>query len=341
MHVSVRPLLCTLMLATSAHVLRAQTIELLELQRSTGVATSPFGTIGGMLEASAGVVLISDDVNKAVWRWDLAARRVSRFARDGRGPGEVLTPISLTRRPRGGFVLYDPGHASVLFFDQALAFERAARLDGGIVSNPKSIAVLSDGSFVVSGGRLRDPRHLHRYAATGEWLESYGDPSAAIISDNARIQSAGGALRALPEGFLFSYGAPLRLVRFATDTLASPARIAEDLQLLPELREESLYGPPGTVGPARGMRPYLWWHDRTTGVFVLPQGRLLNVVTRYHRGDSVWDLYDAGGQRLARTIVPRAWYAWDLTADGSILASYRDPTTDEPIAAVLKMQVRF
>jgi hypothetical protein len=117
-------------------------------------------------------------------------------------------------------------------------------------------------------------------------------------------------------------------------------RIAEDQQFLPELTEENLHGPARTQEPAKGLRPFLWWHDRSTGVFMLPDGRLLNVITRYHRGDSVWELYAVDGRRLVRTVVPIAWYAWDLTAAGDILASYRDPSTDEPNAAVLRIEVR-
>ncbi len=319
----------------------AQTsLTVVELHRSQGSAAAPFGTIGGMLEIAPGTVLITDDVNKAVWRWEPSGGRVSQFARDGRGPGEVATPVLFARRPGGGFALYDPGHASVLFFDDALAFEHAARLQQGIVSNPKSLAILADGSFIVSGGRLRDPRHLHRYAPSGAWIESYGDPSPRIVSDMAKIQSAGGAVRSMARGFLFSHGAPLRIVRFPANDFSSPRRLVEDVQFLPELTEDGLHGPVRTVGPGLRTRPFLWYHDRTTGVFVLSDGRILNVVTRFDRGDSVWDLYAADGRRIARTVVPRAWYAWDLGPAGHVLASYRDPDTDESIAAVLRIDMR-
>jgi hypothetical protein len=336
-----RGVACSLLwLCAGLQPLPGQGIRVTEVQRTAGNRSSPFGTIGGMLEASSGVVLISDDVNKAVWRWELGSQRVSRFARDGRGPGEVMTPVSFARRPAGGFALYDPGHASVLFFDPSLAFERTARLSGGIVSNPKSMAVLSDGSVVISGGRLRDPRDLHRFSAMGDWLESFGDPSPRVTSANARIQSAGGAVRALSRGLLFSHGAPLRIDRFTDNSFSSPRVLTEDVSTLPPLTEEVLHGTPRTVEPGLGLRPFLWWHDRSTGVFTLADGRMLNVITRYHRGDSVWDLYTADGNRLQRVILPRAWYVWDLTPSGRLLASYRDPETDEHIAVVLILEVR-
>lgn len=318
----------------------AQSIDVVEVRRSTGISSSPFGTVGGMVEAAPGVIIISDNVNKALYRWD-TANTVALFAREGRGPGEVLQPVSLARRPSGGFAVYDVAHGGVVFFDRELDFEQTIRMRGGIVSNPKGLAVLADGSFIVSGGRLRDPRGLHRYAASGDWLESFGDPSPAVVSDNAKVQSAGGAVRALRHGFLFSLGAPLRILRFPSDGFGAPALVVEDEQLLPALTEDNLHGPArlDLPEPRRG-RPFLWWHDRSTGVFELPDGRLLNVVTRYHRGDSVWDLYSADGLRLARKVVPRAYYAWDISSTGQLLASHRDSDTDEHIAVVLTLNIQ-
>jgi hypothetical protein len=41
--------------------------------------------------------------------------------------------------------------------------------------------------------------------------------------------------------------------------------------------------------------------------------------------------------RLARTVVDRAYHAHDLMSDGRILVSYRDPHTDEHIAAIVSV----
>ena len=326
------------MVGGSFHPAGAQTIQVRETAHTRGSASAPFGAIGGMLGVAPDTVLITDPVSKAVYRWDLASGGVSRFAREGRGPGEVQTPVVLARRPGGGVALYDIGRSGVLLYGSDHTFERLVRLKGGIISNPKGLAVLADSSFVVSGGRLRDPRHLHRYSPAGDWIESYGAPSSAIVTDNAKVQSAGGPVRALDKGFLFSSGAPLRIQRFPSNDLQRPSTLGEDLRLLPALTEDALHGPPKPR--LHGARPFLWWYDRSTGVFALPDGRILNVVTRYYRGDSVWDLYGADGTRLARQVVPRAYYAWDLLPSGQLLASYRDPDTDEHIATVLTVVLR-
>lgn len=331
-------LACTLAVP-SLTIAQGLTIEVVEVARTTGSRAAPFGTIGSMVESAPDTVIISDDVTPALHRWVPSTGSVTVVARSGRGPGEVLTPVSLARRPDGGFAVYDVGHSGVLFFDGDHRFESVARLQEGFVSNPKSLAVLADGSFILSGGRMRDPRHLHRYESSGQLVESFGDPSPQIRSDMNRIQSAGGALRVVENGgVLFSLGSPLTVMRFSGGQLRSPTVLARDSELLPELSDDNLQGPPEPR--AGGARPFLWWHDRSTGVFMLPGGRVLNVVTRYYQGDSVWDVYESDGTRLARTIVPRAYIAWDMIRDGRILASYRDPDTDEQIATVLQVNLR-
>lgn len=335
MSISLTAATVTLMLLSGAA--QPPSIDVVEVATTKGDSSAPFGTVVSMLEVERGSIIISDDKQKALHRWDAKSGGVTRLARAGQGPGEVQVPVSLGRRPGGGFALYDLSNG-VLLFDRALKFERRVLLQGGFVSNPKNLAVLSDSSLVVSGGRLWDPRQLHHYSPAGDWLESFGDPPAGLTSAYARVQTSGGALRALLTGFLFSAGTPLRILRFPGNAFASPSILSEDTRLLPELTEATITGPP--VPQSRGNPTFLWWHDRSTGVFSLSDGRILNVVTRFYRGDSVWDLYTRDGKHIARRTVPRAYHAWDLSADGNVLASYRDPDTDEYVAVVLRLVLK-
>lgn len=323
-------------LAAGAWSLQLPAIAVVEVASTKGDSSRPFGSVTSMVSAGTGLVLISDDKGKTVHRWSPPSGQVAVFAPPGQGPGEVQTPVLLAARPGGGVALYDVSTGLVLF-DRALRFDRRVALRGGIVSNPKSLAVLADSSILVSGGRLTDPRQVHHYSPRGELLASYGDPPAKLTSVYARIQAAGGAVRALPTGFLYSAGTPLRILRFSSNTFASPSLVFEDPQLLPEMTEATVTEPPTRDDPGTG---FLWWHDRSTGVFALADGRILNVVTRFYRNDSVWDLYSREGKHLARGTSPRAYYAWDLAPDGTVLASYRDRDTDEPVAVVLRIVVR-
>ena len=323
--------------ATGFSSVQLQTVTVVEVVSTKGDSSAPFGSVTSMLGVGPGSVLVSDDKQRMIHRWNTTNGRVAPFARTGQGPGEVQTPVLLAARPGGGVAVYDVSNG-LLLFDRGLRFDRRVVLRGGIVSNPKSMAVLSDSSVLISGGRISDPRHIHHYSPRGDLLASFGEPSAKLTSQYARIQTAGGAVRALPTGFLYSAGTPLRILRFPRNDFASPSLLMEDPRLLPEITEATVRGP--ATPQSRGNPTFLWWHDRSTGVFALPDGRILNVVTRFYRGDSVWDLYTPEGKHLARGILPRAYHAWDLAADGSVLASYRDRDTDEHVAVVLRVMVR-
>ncbi|HEX9699114.1 MAG TPA: hypothetical protein VGD06_06605 [Acidobacteriota bacterium] len=307
-----------------------------ELASTEGDPSAPFGTINDMLEVQPGVIAVADDVLHCVHAWTVESGRVRRLARRGPGPGEVETPMQLARRPGGGFALYDIGHSGILLYGPDLQHVRSV-LGIGLISNTKDLMVLPDGSFVLAGGRLSDPRHLHRYTSDGERVEAWGEPPATLTEKTAQIQAAGGALRLLANGgFLFSFGAPLRVIRFPAGAgLQEGEIVTEDLELRPEPTDDELVRP----GSRPGSRAFQWWFDRSSGILVLDDSSLLNVVTRHYQGDSVWDLYDPEGNRLARTVVDRAYYVHDLAHDGTIVAHYRDAETDEKVAVVLRLEL--
>lgn len=309
-------------------------IRVEEVASTKGNPAAYFGTIGDMVEVSPGLVMVADDVSERVHLWDVSAGSVRRFARAGDGPGEVRTPVQLARRPGGGFGLYDVGHAAVLLFDSTLAFDRKVPL-GPIISNAKDFSIMPDGSFLLAGGRIADPKHLQRYSSAGSRLAEWGEPSPLLEDVHARVQVAGGALRATGDGeLLFAVAAPYRVVRFSSLDLADPALVTEDLELVPVPSDEELVRP----GSFPGSTAFRWWFDRTTAVLELGDGRLLTVVTRFYEGDSVWSLHGADGRLLARSVVDRAYDVYDLMRDGRVVGSYRDPETDERTAVVVSVE---
>jgi len=167
-------------------------IRVEEVASTKGNPAAYFGTIGDMLEVSPGLVAVADDVSERVHLWDVSTNSVRTLARAGDGPGEVRTPAQLARRPGGGFGVYDVGHAAVLLFDPARAFERKVVL-GPVISNAKDFALLPDGSSVLAGGRIADPKQLQRYSSEGARLAEWGEPSPLLEDPHARVQAAGGA----------------------------------------------------------------------------------------------------------------------------------------------------
>lgn len=313
-----------------------QALRVEQVVATKGGATNPFAYLNDLIMTEDGRVLAADIDAGVVHWWDPIGGHHGIFARNGDGPGEVRTPARFARRPEGGFALYDVGASAVFLYGPDAVETERIRIPG-IVSNPKSLLVDDGGGVWISGGRLTDPRHIHVFDSTGTRTWAYGEPSPHLTSTYPRIQLAGGALALEPSGtVLFSYGAPLRIVRFRQGGSDSPEQVTEDTALLPELREEEVYRPFEEIPGAHVLS---WWHDRSTSLFPLPGGCILNVVTRREAGDSVWDVYREDGVRLDRTVLPIPYQVHDNHAPGRFLASFPDPLTDESVAVVLSVGV--
>lgn len=310
-------------------------VEVAEVATTRGSSATPFGTIGDLLALPSGRVVVTDDVVRAIWVWQPSSGEVTRLARVGRGPGEVQTPVQIARRRDGGIGVYDPGLSRVLLFDAQLEFERTI-LISGLVSNPKDFLFLRDGSFVISGGRLSDPAHLQRYGPEGARLGQWGEPGPMLEEPHTRIQMAGGALRDIGEGrWLFGSAMPYRVTLFSSADFSRPTLWFEDLSLVPEATEESLTSP-----LEGGATAFLWWFDRITGLFPLPDEGVLTVVSRFYSRDSVWSIHDRAGDLVGRVVVDRSYEVYDRVDDNHYVGTFRDPDTDERVAVLLQVLVR-
>jgi hypothetical protein len=63
----------------------------------------------------------------------------------------------------------------------------------------------------------------------------------------------------------------------------------------------------------------------------------LNVVTRFYRRDSLWELWDDDGRLITRTRIPRAYHPWAMVDGDHVLASYRTGDTDEHVLVLLAL----
>jgi len=204
----------------------------------------------------------------------------------------------------------------------------------GLVSNPKDLLLLADGSFVVAGGKISDTHHLQRYGPDGEMLEVWGTPEPGVTHPMAKVNLAGGSLRALADGgWLFAQTAPYRVARFAPEAFTSPVTLFEDTELVPNPTDEAL------VSIEDNRISFRWWFDHISGLVRLDGDRTLTVVTRYYSGDSVWTIHDASGDVVGRTVIDRAYKLHDQLDASTFVGSYRDPVTDERIAVVLDVAI--
>jgi hypothetical protein len=76
-----------------------------------------FSSITGFRELPDGRVLVSDGVDQALLRADLATQRIDTIGRTGQGPGEYKSPDVLVPLPAGATLLTDLGNARLTVFD--------------------------------------------------------------------------------------------------------------------------------------------------------------------------------------------------------------------------------
>jgi hypothetical protein len=78
-----------------------------------------------------------------------------------------------------------------------------------------------------------------------------------------------------------------------------------------------------------------WYYAQSRGVYLLQNGRILNVVTRVYQNDSIWEVWSSTGALLKRVRVHRAYRPFAVTGKGDMLVTYSDPDTDEYVVAEL------
>jgi hypothetical protein len=306
-------------------------VEIRETWATKGAPGQEFTWIGGMAENSDGSVWVTDSWNRVVVAFDRAGRSPRLIARKGKGPGEMEGPTLLAHRPRGGVAVYNVANGSVELFAENGRFERRVAIPT-LVYSPKGFVVQPSGHFVLSGGTARGTTSIHRFTADGEPAESW---YPAQRSSDPRVQPhiAGGPLAVLADGsLLFSQAAPHRIFRFGPSGDVG-RMFAEDRGLLKPVAEDFTRVKDGWVT----MR---WWFPQSRGVFPLSDGRVLNVVRNKEEGYSFWEVYSPRGRRIASARVERDYEPWAMARDGTLLASYTDPDTDEVVAARLAITVR-
>lgn len=310
-----------------------------EIWTVDGPDGAKFATIGGMVEASDGSIVLSDTTAQALYRYDPLSGAFRVFDRVGEGPGDLGTPTLLASAQDGLVALYDVGRRMILLYTAELTPVRNVPLRE-LITNPKGFTVLADGSFVVAGGRLSALMRegtvysVHRFSENGELIGGYVpvEPGEALRRDV--IQVVGGPLTALAGGgFLYSNSAPHGIISFSGDLAPSP--VAADPELLEPIAEQ--FSVNETRQGHRTLR-YRWFYDQSRGVYPRPGGNIWNVITREERGDSLWEVWNPDGTLACRLRVERPYRPFAATADGNVLATYADPESLETLAALLRFR---
>lgn len=288
-----------------------------------------FGGINGVVEGPDGEVWVSESMSRSVAAISPDGLRTRIVTRSGDGPGELRLPTLMTRAGADEIAVLDLGRRSVDFFGTGGEFVRRVVLSHAVV-HPKGLAI-RNGRIVVSGGIFGNGHAIHLFSAAGE-LEHSWHPAPRTRNPRAGLMVAGGPLAVDAQGgILFSLAAPHRLVRYAPEGGAGRV-IASDPDLLRPVGDDFIREDGVT-------RTFDWYFPQSRGVFVRPDGTILNVVRFHAEGYTLWEVYRPDGTPVVRQRVNRAYEPWAMTRDGDVLASYADPDTDEPIVTRLRIDV--
>jgi hypothetical protein len=294
-----------------------------------------FGRVSGLLELPDGSVAVADAQHSAIYRLKPRDNAVTTLARTGAGPGEVRTPTLMAPGRENHHYVLDVGHQAVLVYDADFRPVRRIQLEG-MITNPKGFAVLADGSLLLGGGVFSRPEGFHLFAGDGRYIRSWRE-NPPTRDPTARLQTAGGPLLVTGPGeFFWSNSSPHEVAR--VDLRTSRVEVlAADARLLPPIGDDFLHR--RTIA-GRTMLVPQWWYAQSRGLYVMADGTLLNVITRVYEEDSIWQVLARDGRELARHQVRRAYHPYSMARDGNVLATFKDPETDEDVVVMLRVTRR-
>jgi hypothetical protein len=317
--------------------LRGQAVELRIGERWATTASADSGqfvAVHGMTETPDGHIWVADGRLGVIRILSPRGHPLDTRGQRGDGPGEFQVPGRMLTLPDGSLAMHDVARGSVELFDGRGQWVRRIGLSARI-ANPKGFAALPHGGWVLSGGIPGNPYAIHLFDPDGVLRTSWF-PVPRTDNPRAGMLVAGGPVAVVGDsGVLFARAAPHGVYRFSAPG-AEPVVLSALRDLVPPIGDEFIQEQ-GT-GAGR-VRTFQWYFPQSRAVFPVGAGRVLNVITRYEHEESVWLLFGPDGGLIAATAVPVAYEPWSLTADGDVLASYREPNAGEILASRLRVQV--
>lgn len=281
------------------------TIEVTERWATRGQPGNELASVRGMAEDRRGQIWVADARLGALHVFNASGQYLRTVGRRGDGRGEFHLPGRLVRLADGRIAVHDEARPAVDVLSENGRSERRIAL-GARVTAPGGFAALPDGGWLVSGAAAGRAGELHVFGADGSLRTSWFAPTGDT-------PPAGGPVAVLEDGsVLYASAMPHGVYHFP-----SPGSAGQQLAAVSVARTAGENAP-----IARALLP-------------VGEGRVLLVVTHESANESVWYLFGPAGERLAETRLSRAYTPWALTVDGDLLVSYRDPTTDQTVAARL------
>lgn len=294
-----------------------------------GPPESPFITVTGVACTRSGDIWVSDTRASTVYVFDDQGSYRHPLGGAGDGPGEFRSPTLISTMSSDRVAVLDLGRRSLEVFGSNGEFIHRV-IHGTQVLYPKSFLALPDSSFLITGGIMGKPGSLHRISWDGRLVASV--ISRPETSDSlASLYLSGGPIARMEDEYIaFSSAFQHRL--FTISPSLEVSLFAED---------EGVFPPTGDdfIQEEEGLTRYRWSFPRPTGLFVLADGSLLNVITWREMDVSIWERYRRNGELISRSRIPTAYHPWAVLPGGDMVASRVVPDTGE--SEVLRLGITW
>ncbi len=294
------------------------------------------GSIQSAVAFGDGRILVADAAKGALLHITSPGSPVQHVSLTHEKKKVSVAPYLLTKTADGDVAVFDRSRARVIVFDPEHLSVLWIREIGTQLWNPKGFAVFPDGRILLTGGIHDNSFGVHLFGVSGKLVRSWYRNVETELPNTA-LKIAGGPVALIDDQrVVFSNASPHEIGYIDTET-PTFSTIAADSTLVPSIGDDFIEIE--EVGQRRILRNR-WDFLRSTAVFFLDDGTILNVVTDAGNGESTWESYSADGTLIGRLKVPQPYHPHSLDpGTNRVLASAVDVESQE--LSLVKLSLIF
>lgn len=295
---------------------------------TAGPTRKPITAITSAAEIG-GEIWIVDSPGSRVLAFDATGKYLNVVAEEGDGPAEVRSPYLISRGPGGTAAIFDLGRGSIDLFQPNGEFVRRVYINNTIYY-PKGFLAHSDGTYWITGGIAGNCCSVHVFSENGA-LERSVIPTPSTTNLRARLYISGGPLSRSENGAVLYSNAAEHAI-YSIPPNGEPSLFASSVDVFAPTGD-------GFIRTERGRTTFDWYFTQSSGVFGVPGGRVLNVVTSNQENQTVFELYDHDGSYVTRSTLDEVFFPAAITRDGALVGWKKRRSTGETLLTCLRLSV--